>query len=144
METVFEELQRELEQKRRDERLLADLQEKATTMHAEVYVKEVRKGKKNYKKMTGFMLQSMFGKKKPNGDPIWMIKDLDVEQILKLITTMSTKTPIKMSQCCNAPLEAKQVEVPNWRHRIDPNEPELKLSHRRCCTKCGNRNAPAT
>jgi len=108
METVFEELQREHEKKRRDERLLATLQEQAIAMHAEVYAKEVAKGKKKYKAMTGFMLQSIFGRNKANGEPLWMIKDLDIEQLMQLISIIQNKTK-QVSYCCGAPLEMRET-----------------------------------
>jgi hypothetical protein len=139
LEEITDELNREMEQRRRDERLFAALQEQAIAMHAEVYLKEVAKGKKKYKAMTGFMLQSIFGRKKSDGEPLWMIKDLDVEQLIQLIKIMSNKTK-KVSRCCGAPLETKETEVPNRLYQFDSRAPKTKMSRRKFCTKCGNRN----
>ena len=139
LEEITEELNREMGQKRRDERLFADLQEQAISMHAEVYSREVAKGKKKYKAMTGFMLQSIFGRKKSSGDPIWMIKDLDIEQLMQLMKMMSNKTK-QVSHCCGAPLETKETELPNRLYQFDSRAPKTKMSRRKFCTQCGNRN----
>lgn len=143
METVYEELCRENEQKRKDERLLASLLEEATALHAQVYSKEVAKGKKKYKAMTGFMLQSLFGRTQKDGRPIWLLKDLDAGQLHQLIVLMSKKRK-KLSFCCGAEVETREVKVPNRQHQFDPSAPELKMARRRFCTACGHRNTAIT
>lgn len=138
---ITEELNRNMELKRRDERLYAELLGQALSRHAEVYHKEVAKGSKSYKKMTGFMLQSIFGKKNNAGNPIWLIKDLDAGQLLHLLDVMKNKVK-KVSNCCDAELESHEVEVPNFKHNFDPSQPKTKLSFKKFCSKCGARNIP--
>lgn len=136
---ITEEENRKMELKRRDERVLTELVEATIKRHAEVYAKEVAKGKKKYKNMTGFMLQSVFGKKKEDGSPIWIIKDLNAGQLLHLLDMMKDKEK-QISNCCGAELEKKQIEVPNYKHRFDLSAPETKMSFKKFCSQCGLRN----
>lgn len=56
LEEITEELNKQMEKKRRDEILLANLQEQATTMHAEVYAKDFARSKKRYKSKSALCL----------------------------------------------------------------------------------------
>jgi hypothetical protein len=64
-----------------------------------------------------------------------MIKDLDIE----LIKTMSNKRK-QVSHCCGALLETRETEVPNRLYQFDSKAPKTKMSRRKFCTQCGNRN----
>ena len=83
-----EELNLEMEKKRRDELVMKDLLQKATELYKIAYAadieKEKRLGKKKGTKL-GYMLQSVFGKYRADGGSIWLMKDLDGGQLLKFI-----------------------------------------------------------
>src|ERR1035438_8626167 len=83
-----EELNRGMELKRRDERVMKELLEKATELYKIAYAadlaKEKRMGKKKGMKL-GYILQSVFGKNRADGGSIWLMKDLDGGQLLKFI-----------------------------------------------------------
>lgn len=82
-----EELQRELEKRRRDERLMAELLTKATELYKAAYANAIAKDKrkKRKNKSLGYMLQSLFGKYRADGGSIWLMKDLDAAQLLQVI-----------------------------------------------------------
>lgn len=63
-----------------------DLYNKAVEEHKRVFKKAIWNGEK-YKKKTGHMLQSLFGKK------VWTLKDLDDRQ-LKIIIDICSKKPV--------------------------------------------------
>jgi hypothetical protein len=85
---LTEELNRENEIKRRDQRVINELREQAKELYKIAYAKDLEKEKrKNKKKGTqlGFMLQSVFGKTRSDGGSLWLLKDLDGGQLLKFI-----------------------------------------------------------
>lgn len=61
-----------------------ELYDKAVALHSEVY-KKPQWNKKVYEKKTGYMLQHLFGKE------VWKIKDLNNEQLQRLIDTANNK-----------------------------------------------------
>jgi hypothetical protein len=82
----YEEADAELKSKLKDERLMADLLAQAKELYKIGYAKDIakEKGKSKGRKL-GFMLQNLFGKTKDDGSSIWLMKDLNAAQLLKII-----------------------------------------------------------
>jgi len=139
IEDITEELNRDIAQKRKDEIVLAELQKQATGLLEVSLANELKKSKKKYKTKVGFLLQGLFGKKRDDGEGLWILKDLRPDQLLSLIEHLSNKKS-KISNCCGAPLQKGEIETPNYKYQFDKTLPPTKMAIRNFCSKCGERN----